>query len=259
MRSSRLRRYGKRVFIVWLALEVLAVALALAFGSAWSQELLEAWTKPSLEQREKDAREYMEQEQPLPSVIPGGKPSPPPYTAPGPWDPPPDPGYYTDPALSKFATLVAMRKARIECPTWEEWGVDWVADEGTLGYTYADHWNFAVVGYHDGVSLCSAARSLAREGVPEEDGLYFDWDSKLALAALVVVHESYHLRRSWLSHNSERRTECKAIRHFKVTVQLLGGSPELAARLLPHGLRWHARIARPGTPYHDPRCVLPKP
>jgi hypothetical protein len=73
-------------------------------------------------------------------------------------------------------------------------------------------------------------------------------DSTDALAVLALVHETYHVRH-WKWRQNEARVECQAIRHFRVGVQVLGGSPQLADRLLPFGREWHDRIARePGLP-----------
>ena len=50
------RRLGIRVFLIWLMLEALALLLAMSFGIGWVQDL----GKPSLEERERIAREIVE-------------------------------------------------------------------------------------------------------------------------------------------------------------------------------------------------------
>jgi hypothetical protein len=80
-------------------------------------------------------------------------------------------------------------------------------------------------------------------------------DSTKALAVLTLVHESYHVRR-WSWRLDEARVECQAIRHFRVGVRVLGGSQELADRLLPLALAWHAQITR-NPAYYLASCRLP--
>jgi len=71
---------------------------------------------------------------------------------------------------------------------------------------------------------------------------------------LTLVHESYHVRH-WRWRLNEARVECQAIRHFRVGVRVLGGSQELADRLLPLGLSWHDQIAQDPT-YRLAPCKL---
>ncbi len=80
---------------------------------------------------------------------------------------------------------------------------------------------------------------------------------KQALGALVIAHESYHLRLNLGNRGNEAATECRAIRHFKYTVQFLGGSPSLAERLLPYALSIHWRIAARYPEYYQESCVVP--
>jgi hypothetical protein len=94
--------------------------------------------------------------------------------------------------------------------------------------------------------LCPILDDLARPGAD---------DSTDALAVLTLLHESYHVRH-WRWKLNEARVECQAIRHFRVGVQVLGGSPQLADPLLPFGREWHDRIARDPA-YHLTSCEAP--
>ena len=77
-----------------------------------------------------------------------------------------------------------------------------------------------------------------------------------ALAVLVLVHESYHVRH-WAWRLDEARVECQAIRHFRAGVRILGGSAALADRLLPFGLAWHNWITE-NRLFFRSSCRLPQ-
>lgn len=145
------------------------------------------------------------------------------------------------PELNRVATIFAMRDYKIQCakPT----------EDGTLeyawGYTY-EFWDKAVV--HQ--TLCDAMLAIAR-GQPAED-----W--KMAIGVLALVHEAYH-GRLWYWRASEAHVQCKAIRHFKVGVQLLGGSKELADRLMGWALMFHWRVGALNPQYHLASCKVPNP
>jgi hypothetical protein len=83
-------------------------------------------------------------------------------------------------------------------------------------------------------AICEGALAVASgdESVP-------DWER--AIGVTVIVHEGYHLRH-WSGAASEAEVECKTIRHFKVAVQLLGGSRRLADELFPVALAYHYQL-----------------
>jgi hypothetical protein len=95
--------------------------------------------------------------------------------------------------------------------------------------------------------LCAGASGITDPAVPA-------WQR--ATGTLVLVHESYHLRR-WPWRRSEAKVECQAIRHFRVAARMLGASPELANDLLPYALAARERMVRLYPNYRDPRCKLP--
>jgi hypothetical protein len=55
---------------------------------------------------------------------------------------------------------------------------------------------------------------------------------------------------------NEAHVECQAIRHFRVGVQVLGGSQQLADRLFPLALAWHDVITK-NPSYYLASCELP--
>jgi hypothetical protein len=94
--------------------------------------------------------------------------------------------------------------------------------------------------------LCPILDSLANSSAD---------DSTKALAVLTLIHESYHVRH-WRWRLNEARVECQAIRHFRVGVQVLGGSQQLADRLFPLALVWHNLITQ-NPSYYLATCDLP--
>lgn len=173
---------------------------------------------------------------------------------------PPDPEYPRDAELGRVASIFAMRPVGIECPTWEQWSTDPIGNNGAIGYTWGDGWDFAVVGYYGGKSLCAAARAIKSDGITTEDrgdGLPYRFTkADLALAVMVLVHESYHLRMSYRNRHLEYAVQCKAIRHWRYAVYFLGGSEALATRLWPYAWREHQEINR-NPVYRSTRCKVP--
>jgi hypothetical protein len=151
------------------------------------------------------------------------------------------PAAAADEGLDRFASTIAMRPVHVNCPTREEWNHDYFA-QGTWGYTFMssdETWVAPLV--------CGGA-------LHEADSTWPAWQR--ALGALVITHESYHLR-LWTWRGDEGRVECAAIRHFKVAVQLLGGSRADADFLLPYALALHWRIAAKFPEYDHRACKVP--
>lgn len=150
---------------------------------------------------------------------------------------------FGDPRLDALASKFAMRPVTIECLTEEE--------DSTLsyawGYTYL-YWDKAVVD----AALCNAALAIA-DGAPEREP---DW--RMAVAVLVLVHESYHMRH-WDLRHSEAAVECRAIRHTRVAMRLLGADERLADRLMPWALATHWRIGAVAPEYNSKTCKVPWP
>ena len=76
--------------------------------------------------------------------------------------------------------------------------------------------------------------------------------SEVALALLVLTHESGHLRgRGW----SEAQTQCWAIRHVGYVARRLGVSASELPAVLAAALEWDARLP---DSYRLPGCVRPR-
>lgn len=151
------------------------------------------------------------------------------------------------PLIEQVASAFALRPVDVRCPTMEEWVSDPIwgsAANPQRAWGYTDMVNdFSVI--HP--VLCAGALAVTNATVP-------GWQR--ATGVLVLVHESYHLRR-WIGRNSEAIVECQAIRHFREAAELLGASPTLANDLLPYGLAAHDRMVRLYPNYRDRSCKLP--
>jgi len=149
--------------------------------------------------------------------------------------------------LERVASYFALRPAEVRCPSMEEWTSDpiWGTQPNPQrAWGYTDMVNDHIV-LHP--ALCAGALAVPDATVPA-------WQR--ATGVLVLVHESYHLRR-WKWRRSEAKVECQAIRHFTTGAELLGASSELANDLLPYALAAHERMVRLFPEYLDRGCKLP--
>jgi hypothetical protein len=149
--------------------------------------------------------------------------------------------------LERVASRFAQRQAEVRCPSGEEWVADpiWGVDPTTpRGWAYTNMVKDYVV-LHP--RLCAAAAKMADADVPL---------AERAAAALVLVHEAFHVRR-WSGRWSEAKVECRAIRNFKAGARFLGASNALANDLLPYALALHLRMGARFPEYADPKCRLP--
>jgi hypothetical protein len=159
------------------------------------------------------------------------------------------------PELDAFLSKVAMRPVSLICESIDE-------DKALVGV-------WAHVRVPVGRQHAAQARTPICEGalaVAHGDESWPDW--KRALGVAVIVHEGYHLRH-WSGAANEGKVECKAIRHFKVAVQLLGGTRRVADELFPFALAYHYELVylsrlwsrsgvRPGREsYEDLTCEVP--
>ncbi len=153
-------------------------------------------------------------------------------------------GAYTrSPELEQVSKVFANGRGwPVRCDTPEEWADTGADPLWAFAYTQMDERYVVLRG-----DLCPFAEHPEDETTPP-------WDR--ALAVLVLIHESYHVR-AWPLRRVEGRVECQAIRHFTVGAQLLGATPDQAQELLPYALAWHYLIARPGTAYEWRKCRVP--
>jgi hypothetical protein len=155
---------------------------------------------------------------------------------------PPALAQYESPKLAAVASVFAMEPVKVTC---SEHGEDSILDFEAWGYVY-----LAVPEVHMSTYLCHAAENVTSDAY----GL-----SLRAIAVLVLTHESYHLRTVWGGRGDEALVECKAIRHFRYSAQMLGASPELATQLRVYALAFHWRLAARHPAYNLAGCTVPRP
>jgi hypothetical protein len=149
--------------------------------------------------------------------------------------------------LERVVARFALREAEVRCPSADEWVADpiWGPDPRVpRGWAYTNMVRDYVV-LHP--LLCAGALHVTDPEVSM---------AERAAAALVLLHEAYHVRR-WSGRWSEGRVECQAIRNFKAAARALGASPTLANELLPYALALHLRMGARFPEYADRRCRLP--
>lgn len=146
------------------------------------------------------------------------------------------------PTLSAVASVFAMRPVNVRCYNSTEDGSP--ALERAWGYVKTPLWRARYTAI-DG-RLCDAALTI---NDPSIDRFY------RALGVLVLIHESYHLRK-WGAAGNEAKVECQAIRHWKVGARLLGATESTLEDLWPMALAQHAEITRI-VEYDDPSCRVP--
>lgn len=151
--------------------------------------------------------------------------------------------YTTYPELDRVASTFAMRPVTVQCPTRDEWNKDMIA-QGSWGYVWlgTDYTTMAPL-------MCEGALAITLG----ETTLH-PWQR--ALGALVLIHESYHLRK-WNWNGDEGRVQCQAIRHFKVGVQLLGGTKAEADLLAPYAQAFNWKLAAINPAYWYKACKVP--
>lgn len=157
--------------------------------------------------------------------------------------------YTKAPTLSSVASVFAQRPVNVRCYAPDEDGSP--SSLGAWGYVEQplakQHWE----ALDD--RLCAGAVDVNNIALPV-------WER--ALGTLVLVHESYHLRRSGTAGN-EAATECRAIRHWKVGARMLGASEATIDEIWPFALTSHyiltfyVDIVTNTRPYFDPHCVVP--
>ena len=159
-------------------------------------------------------------------------------------------GWYSYLRLSQAASIFSMKEVEVRCYDGEEDGSPSLY--GAWGYVEPPLAPQTIIHIED--DLCSGALLINEPNVEK-------W--RRSLGVLVIVHEAYHLRR-WGGAGSERKVECKAIRHWKVAARILGATEETIDQLWPYALTQHyilADIRSTSNPdnriYFDPLCIVP--
>jgi hypothetical protein len=149
-------------------------------------------------------------------------------------------GFDTPPRLNEVAHVYSLGVGEVRCPTDEEWGGDVAA---TLGYTNMQKGReYAVLS----PVVCRGALGVGTAEVP-------DWQQ--ALGVLVLVHESFHLRR-WRWRRNEAKVECQALVYFREASVRLGATPEHAHALYAYALALNAYQSSVQPQYRDRNCRL---
>lgn len=147
------------------------------------------------------------------------------------------------PQLAAVASLIAGQPVTVRC-----WGdsLDPDYDDSSWGYVYLD----STVIYLS-PQACAGALGLA------EGTMLPLWE--LALGALTLTHESYHLKAAlpWWRRQSEAQTECRAVKRVRQTMIDLGSSETLADAALPWALAEHYKITALAPVYDWPGCRVP--
>ena len=155
----------------------------------------------------------------------------------------------THPRLNEWASIFAMRQVTVQCSDQKTWSEDEIAHGG---------WAYVPLGPPmSGVAAHTVAAPLVCAGalaIAEGRRATPPWE--MALGALTLLHEAYHLR-IWDHRLDEGRVNCEAIRHLKVGVRLLGGSQQLANELLPYALSIYWELAVKAPAYHWKPCRVP--
>jgi len=157
--------------------------------------------------------------------------------------------FATYPQVDQIASWLAMRKVEIHCLDKAEAYEDPVIASGAEAY---------VVGWVDERGNWHPYNyAVLNEGYCELL-LEVNYDpmlrGKIALAILILTHESGHLRgHKWSAF--EDKTQCWTMRHFGYVAQKLGYTdPEILLSLKQYAIYWHLRLP---SNYHLESCVLP--
>lgn len=147
-------------------------------------------------------------------------------------------GYEKPATLNEVARVYSLGVGEVRCPSPEEWKADWAS---SFGYAYTNvRDEYAVLS----PQVCAGALGVGSEAVP-------DWQE--ALGVLVLVHESFHLRR-WRWRRNEGKVECQALVYFREAAVRLGATVEHGASLYAYATALHAYKVRLFPQYRDPGC-----
>jgi hypothetical protein len=143
--------------------------------------------------------------------------------------------------LNEVAHVYSQGVGEVRCPSEAEWDADFAS---SVGHAYTN--------VRDDYTVLSPAVCEGALGVGSPD--VAAWQQ--ALGALVLVHESFHLRH-WRFRRNEGKVECQALVYFQEGAERLGASPAQARDLYPYALALHRWQVSLFPQYRDPACVLP--
>jgi len=146
--------------------------------------------------------------------------------------------YETPPQLNDVARVYSLGIGEVRCPTVAEWDADFAS---SFGYAYTHMVReYAVLS----PTVCQGALGVGTTAIP-------DWQQ--ALGVLVLVHESFHLRR-WRWRRNEGKVECQALVYFREAAVRLGATVQHAASLYAYAIALHAYKVSLFPQYRDSSC-----
>jgi hypothetical protein len=143
--------------------------------------------------------------------------------------------------LNEIAHIYSLGVGEVRCPSQAEWDDDW-ASSFSWAYTNLRR-DYTVLG----PVVCAGALGVGSANVPA-------WQQ--ALGALVLAHESFHLRH-WRFRRDEGKVECQALANFRDATRRLGATAAQAEDLYPYALALHDYKVSLFPQYRDPNCVIP--
>lgn len=149
----------------------------------------------------------------------------------------------SDARIDAVASTFAQQRVQVLCyekgePDAPEW-------YGAWGY----------VRLHEPVEHMAPEVCAGALGLLNQDPAVPDWQK--ALGAMVLTHESYHLRKSLSDRGNEARTQCRTIRHVRYAMLMLGATEEQSQTLMGFALALHWRLAANVPKYNQADCKVP--
>lgn len=143
--------------------------------------------------------------------------------------------------LDVVASVYSLGVGEIRCPSKTQWDADFASSFGHAYTNIRDEYTVLAPG------VCAGALGIGDSAVPA-------WQQ--AVGTLVLVHESFHLRR-WRHRRDEGKVECQAMTYFTEAAMRLGASAEQAQLLYPYALAFHERLLRTFPGYRERTCRVP--
>jgi hypothetical protein len=145
--------------------------------------------------------------------------------------------------LDEAASWMANRPVTVSCLEHKEAGSPWA--NGSWSYVYLD----GDVIFMD-AKICRGLLALIHHNAHTPAWLR-------AFGALVLTHESFHLRQNMDNRGNEAATECRAIRHAAYMMTHLGATPAEVTELMPYALAEHLYQGFRFPQYSKADCKIP--
>jgi hypothetical protein len=146
--------------------------------------------------------------------------------------------YERNARINDVAAVYSLGVGEVRCPSKAEWDADFAS---SFGYAYTNLvQDYAVLS----PLVCAGASGVGSAQVSR-------WQQ--ALGVLVLVHESFHLRR-WRWRKNEGKVECQAMVYFREAAVRLGATEEEAYDLYAYAIALHLYKVKLFPQYRDPAC-----